>query len=51
MPDDATANAMPLFDRISARISEITNVLPVPPGASQKKNPPCPAETASIMRS
>jgi len=47
MPDDATVNAMPLFNRILARIIEIRNVLPVTPGASKKKNPPCPAETAS----
>ena len=51
MPDDATANAMPLFDRISARISEMRIVLPVLPGASKKKNPLCPAENAGIMKS
>jgi len=37
MPDYAMANAMPLFDRILARISEMRNVLPVPLGASKKK--------------
>jgi hypothetical protein len=30
--NDSTINAMPLFDCISARISETRNVLPVPSG-------------------
>ncbi|GFT27828.1 hypothetical protein TNCV_10461 [Trichonephila clavipes] len=37
MPDDATANAIFCCDRILARINDIKNVLPVPPGASKKK--------------
>jgi len=44
-------NAMPLYDRISAIIIEVRNVLLDPLGASKKKNPPCPADTASIWRS
>ncbi|KAK0157265.1 hypothetical protein PV327_011285, partial [Microctonus hyperodae] len=37
MPDDAMANAMPFFDRISVRVIEMRNVLPLPPGVSKKK--------------
>lgn len=51
MSDYATPNMMPLFDRISARISEMRNVLQfhlVHPKI--KKDPPCPAKTTSIMQ-
>jgi hypothetical protein len=51
MPDDTTANVMPLFDRISRRMIKISYVFLAPSGALKKKNPPCPAETASMMRS
>lgn len=39
-PDDATANAIWLYARIEAKVSEIWNVLRVPLGASKKKIPP-----------
>lgn len=38
MPDDAMANAIFCYDRILARINDIRNILPVPSGASKKKN-------------
>ncbi|GFV54508.1 hypothetical protein TNCV_2282131 [Trichonephila clavipes] len=34
-----------------ASISEIRNVLPVPPGASRKKNPPCRAAIDAFISS
>ena len=48
IPDDAIANAISFFDRIDARISYITNVLPVPPGASKKKISPTLLSTQCI---
>ncbi|GBP54717.1 ATP-binding cassette sub-family A member 3 [Eumeta japonica] len=40
IPDDANAKAMSHLDRIVAKINEMTNVFPVPPGASRKNRPP-----------
>jgi hypothetical protein len=50
IPDDATASAILLCDRMVANISEI-NVLLVPPGASIKYNLPRLLVTASIILS
>lgn len=38
IPEDATANAIPFFPRISANIKLRRNVFPVPRGASKKIN-------------
>lgn len=38
IPDDANAKAMSHLDRIVAKINEMTNVFPVPPGASRIDN-------------
>ncbi|GBP95851.1 hypothetical protein EVAR_64313_1 [Eumeta japonica] len=48
IPDDANAKAMSHLDRIVAKINEMTNVFPVPPGASRKNRPPVLLSTACI---
>ncbi|GBP76223.1 hypothetical protein EVAR_61893_1 [Eumeta japonica] len=47
MPEEATATAMSDLARIVAKINDMRNVLPVPPGAS-RKNKPFPSSTAFI---
>lgn len=40
IPDDAIASAILFRDRMVAKMIEMRKVLPVPPGASMKYNPP-----------
>lgn len=48
IPDEASVSAIPFWDRIDAKINDIKNVFPVPPGASKKKYPPDPSFTTFI---
>ncbi|GFW93774.1 transposon Tf2-6 polyprotein [Trichonephila clavipes] len=51
IPDDAITSAVLFCDRMVAKISERRKVLPVPPGASMKNNPPLYSVIARIILS